>query len=84
VVEGTVNPSGLPTNAMFQFGETLAYGGNLNVNLTPANGWGSQPVSATITGLEPGKTYHYRLMAQNGAGQTAGDDAVFTVPGATN
>ena len=35
-------------------------------------------VSADISGLTPGATYHYRLVATNASGTTAGDDRTFT------
>lgn len=37
-------------------------------------------VNTDITGLEPGKTYHYRLVAVNPHGTTAGEDRTFTTP----
>jgi hypothetical protein len=37
-------------------------------------------VSEDITGLTPGQTYHYRLVAIQGDRVVYGDDAVFTVP----
>src|SRR5437868_1650043 len=52
---------------------------------TPATGAGSGTtgtgVSATITGLVPGTTYHYRLAATNASGTTNGADGVFTTSG---
>jgi hypothetical protein len=36
------------------------------------------PVSAKITGLKPGVTYHYRVVATNGAGIGAGADRKVT------
>ena len=35
-------------------------------------------VNQTITGLSPGATYHYRLIARNAAGTTNGQDETFT------
>jgi hypothetical protein len=42
-------------------------------------GSGTKPVkvSATVTGLMPGTTYHYRLVCQNRGGQAAGRDRKF-------
>jgi hypothetical protein len=37
-------------------------------------------VTATIGGLQPGKVYHFRLNASNGAGSVVGTDATFTTP----
>ena len=38
-------------------------------------------VSATLSGLLPGTTYHYRLVATNADGTSAGADATFTAGG---
>ena len=35
-------------------------------------------VMATVNGLEPGTKYHYRLVAENDAGETEGADSTFT------
>jgi hypothetical protein len=79
-LNGTVNPNGDPTNYYFQYGETTSYG-----SAVPAGGAGvgsgteTVPVSNTATGLNPGTTYHYRLVAENAGGQaTYGSDHVFT------
>ncbi|HEV3094409.1 MAG TPA: hypothetical protein VGY30_07830 [Solirubrobacteraceae bacterium] len=34
-------------------------------------------VTASLSGLTPGATYHYRLLAENGSGKTESPDAVF-------
>jgi hypothetical protein len=40
-------------------------------------------VNFDLAELQPGKTYHYRLVAENAAGQVAGPDATFTIPADT-
>ena len=42
------------------------------------NGSASTLVNATLTGLSPGATYHYRVMATNNAGSKEGSDVTFT------
>jgi hypothetical protein len=78
---GTVNPHGSVTTYTFQFGPTSAYGAETK----PASaGAGSTPVpvSASLSGLEAGTTYHYRLVATNADGQsTKGVDHTFTTQG---
>jgi len=76
-VEGRLNPLGLKTQFYFEFGPTSEYGqattpqyGGLQI--TPRLGF------ATLTGLQPGVKYHYRLVAVNEAGTSYGDDATFT------
>ncbi len=77
VVQAGVNPSGAGTTYQFQYGTTTVYGA-----ATPAgNAGGSsepQPVAATLTGLAPGTTYHYRVIATNYSGMTEGQDQTFT------
>jgi hypothetical protein len=76
LLTSAVNPQGQATTMHFEYGSTTAYG-----TRTPEHpvGAGSTPVSfsATITGLLPGHTYHYRAVAQNPAGKTSATDATF-------
>ena len=80
-VTGTVNPNGEATTYSFQFGTTTGYGSQTNPQSAGA-GTENQVVSATLTGLQPGATYHYRLIATNASGTTVGADATFTTLGA--
>jgi hypothetical protein len=79
-VTGTVNPNGESTTYSFQFGTTTAYGSQTNPQSAGA-GTQNLVVSATLTGLRPGTTYHYRLIATNASGTTVGADAMFTTLG---
>ena len=81
---GSVNPSGLPTTASFQYGLDPKYTGGGPVTYTqstPAQSVGSDfaahIVTASVTGLVPNATYHVRLVATNSAGTTLGPDVVF-------
>jgi hypothetical protein len=71
---GVINPSGVELNqglegCRFEWGETGApYAHTAACDKTAAQiGKGSEPVEvhADITGLQAGKTYHYRLVASN-------------------
>ena len=75
-LKGTVNPYGLVTVYAFQFGTTTGYGAQM-APVSAGNGTTRIPVSQTITGLPPGVTYHYRLIATNSAGTTNGKGATF-------
>jgi len=76
-VEGRLNPLGHKTEFHFEYGPTKAYG----MKSTPRYG-GLQitPRLAfdTLTGLQPGTTYHYRLVARNDSGANYGADHTFT------
>lgn len=76
IAYGYVNPHGLITNYVFQYGTTSGYGGQ--TPLAPAgNGTISIRLSQTISGLQPGTTYHYRIVAVNSAGTANGGDRTF-------
>jgi hypothetical protein len=81
-LNGTVDPEGLETTYYFQYGKTTGYGGfstappGAPVGSTEA---GAKPLSAPVTGLEPGATYHYRIVAENSKGKSVGVDRTFTV-----
>lgn len=74
---GSVHAQGVPAMYYFQYGQTTAYG----LQTQPAEA-GSAPspveVSAPVTDLTPGRTYHYRLVASNALGTGYGEDRVFT------
>ena len=78
-LNGKVNPHGAATTYFFQYGTTVAYGSR-----TPdaGAGAGAAAVGATaaIAGLGPNTKYHYRLVAHNAIGTTAGGDRTFTTP----
>jgi hypothetical protein len=76
---GTVNPNGLPTTVAFDYGTSTAYGSS-----TPpqdvGTGTAGVDVSAALSGLRGGTTYHYRVVAANASGTDAGADRTFTTP----
>ena len=78
---GSVNPSGLAATYAFQYGPTTAYGQQTTAKPVAA-GTAAVPVSAPITGLTPGTTYHYRLSATNANATSLGADATFVTSGA--
>ncbi len=77
-LNGTVNPNGLSTVAVFESGADTNYGTVSAITLTPDNGTVDQAVSATLTGLTPNTTYHYRVAGTNVAGAQFGADLTFT------
>ena len=76
-LQGAVNPHGQETTCWFQFGATTAYGGQTP---TAAVGAGTVAVKVdqALTGLLPGTTYHYRLVATSAGGTVDGQDHTFT------
>ena len=76
-LNGTVNPGGSAASALFQYGLTSSYG---SATASQDLGSGSSPValSADITGLACGTTYHFRTSATLGGLEIFGSDATFT------
>jgi hypothetical protein len=78
---GVVNPHGQATTWTFEYGLSAFYGYLMAYRSVPA---GSSPVTVTsqLQGLEPGTTFHYRLVAShNGSVQIPGADQSFmTLP----
>ena len=76
---GMVTPNGRATGVRFAYGMTGAYG---SATETQDAGAGNDPFAgtATLSGLAPGTTYHYRVEAirEGGAVAIAGADRQFT------
>jgi hypothetical protein len=80
---GTVNPHGEATSWEFQYGLTGLYGMQTSSSSLPASSVPSV-VTATLTGLEPGALFHYRLVALHGTTPMPGsDETFFTLPDPT-
>ena len=76
-VAGTVNPRGLATTYLFEYGKTPSYGSK-TPSVSAGSGTSAVNVSATISSLTPGTTYHYRIVATSTAGTSRGADRSFT------
>jgi hypothetical protein len=78
---GSVNPEGLAVSeCFFEYGQTTAYGQRVPCEQTSTQigeGTSSVAVSASIP-FQRETTYHYRLVAVNGNGQSVGQDVSFT------
>ncbi len=64
------NPAGFVTSAWFEYGATPALGATTAASNYAAPG--PIPVTATLTGLPGGTTFHYRLATQNSDGVFSG------------
>jgi hypothetical protein len=74
---GSIIPSGAATEYHFEWGTTSAYGNSTPTGNLPA-GEQALAVFAELSGLAPGTTYHFRLFASNGIGNTTSADQTFT------
>ena len=77
-LRAAINPENeAVTDYHFEWGTSESYG-----NTTPvgnlASGTDPVAVSEELTGLTPGVTYHYQLVATNGTGTTTGPDQTLT------
>ena len=81
-LQGTINPEGVASTYHFEYGTGPEYGKRVPAAAAadPSAGSGSAAVavSAAVQGLEPNKSYHFRLVGSNASGSIAGADRVFT------
>jgi len=82
-LNGRVDPNGaLVSICRFEYGTSTAYGAFASCSPSSlGTGDFSVAVSAQAEALEPGTTYHYRLVASGAAGATQGVDRTFTTTG---
>jgi hypothetical protein len=74
---GTVNPNGQATTWYVEYGTSTSYGSK-TANVNAGSGTANAAVSASLTGLTAGTTYHYRVVATNSSGTARGADGIFT------
>jgi hypothetical protein len=73
-----LDPQNEATSYRFEYGTAdCAASPCAALPLAQAEGGGLRLVAQTATGLQPGTLYHYRLVAVNATGPTAGPDATF-------
>ncbi len=72
-----IDPKGSATTYRFEYGTSSAYG-QQTPELPVGPDTGVQEVSFFLEGLQPGTTYHYRVVATNADGVREGPDRVFT------
>ncbi len=77
-LNGRVNPNGNATTVTFEYGLMTSYGSSISATLAPVSGSSALAVSATLNGLTPGATYHYRIVGASSGGTASGDNMTFT------
>lgn len=73
VLRSRVNPNSQATTYRYEYGPTDSYG-STTANLSAGSGAKAVIAAAPISGLQPTSTYHYRVLAANATGTTAGPD----------
>jgi len=74
------HPGYISCEVWFEWGETTSYGHSTSKQSKSSTGY----FSASITGLKPGKTYHFRAVASSGVGTDYGSDMTFTTEAITS
>ncbi len=72
-----IQAGGLPTTYHVEYGTTEAYGSN-TAELDIYGPTEAVSVREQLTGLQPGTTYHFRFLATNASGVSAGPDVAFS------
>ncbi len=76
-LSAAIDPGGLETTYRFEYGTTTAYGQSTAPRTIKA-GSGPVAVKASLFGLTPATTYHFRVLAANDDGSAEGADGQFT------
>jgi hypothetical protein len=69
------------TDCRFEWGTDASYGHTAPCSPGPGSGSGDVAVSAPISGLNGGTTYHFRIVAANANGAAEGPDQTFITEG---
>lgn len=75
-LRGEIDPNGIDVLALFEWGETSAYGNSLPITNVVT---GEEPLSVVValSGFTPGAAIHYRVVATNLLGRVEGEDVTF-------
>jgi hypothetical protein len=76
-LNGRVNPNGYTTTYYFEYGTTTSYG-TTTTSTSAGSGTSAVAATASLTGLSPGTTYDFQLVATNANGTTDGGNLTFT------
>ncbi len=72
ILNGSVNPNGLATDAHFEYGtDSTLTSPTLTPDQAIAAGFTGQSITASLPSLTPGTTYYFRVVATNSAGVTS-------------
>jgi DNA-binding beta-propeller fold protein YncE len=80
-LKGVVNPEGQEARYDFEYGTEEYNYSESTPELSAGSGSSPVKVSSAITGLSPGTTYHYRVIADGAGGIVAGTDHTFKTTG---
>jgi hypothetical protein len=78
-LNGSVNPNGHVTTWYFQFGTSTSYGTN-TASRNAGSGTKAVGASIAVTGLAPGATYDFRIVASSDSGTSFGANQTLVTP----
>jgi hypothetical protein len=82
-LRAAVRPGFSPTTYHFEYGPTEAYGSSTSESASIGSDNSVHAAAAAISGLTAATTYHFRIVATNTIGTTAGPDQAFTTASTT-
>ena len=78
ILNASINPNNEPTTYHFEYGTNIEYGTGVPIpEQTVGAGSGVVVVGQPLAGLQPGTTYHFRVIAINATGVSTGEDRTF-------
>jgi hypothetical protein len=85
VISGAVDPNGLAVSYGFQLGtQAGVYGPAIGLGRLGFGVYEPRTVTLALDDLQPGATYHYRLVASTAYATVAGPDEIFTTAGVSS
>jgi len=76
-LNGNADAGGIPAAIKFEYGTTTSYGNEIDAIPDSLFSEGIVPVYATVSGLMPNKTYHFRIKGTNHTTTNYGNDMLF-------
>ena len=81
-LSGSVNAKGISSTITFDYGTTATYGSSINATPNLLSTSTDTAITANLTGLLEGTTYHFRIKAVSANGTVEGVDRTFTTTSA--
>lgn len=79
-VRSSVNPEGRPTTFHFEYGLSNSYGQSTTESGPVGSDFSFHGAFTELNDLQPGSTYHFRIVASNSAGTIDGPDQTLVTP----
>jgi hypothetical protein len=81
-ISALINPRGAPSVYWIEYGTTQSYGSSTLQSASVGDDETGHAVTTDLTGLTPGTTYHYRVVASNFGGATSSANQTVNTPAA--